>query len=106
MATTRRRGIRPLIELLADEPYRFDSRQAIRLLETIVPGTVPVGLRSDPSEEAASFRSSLSAAFPASDIDQIEIPRSNDRRPVVTVNFLGLTGAFGPLPAALTELVA
>lgn len=107
MATTGRRGVRPLIELLADEPYRFDSRQAIRVLETIAPGSVPVGLRNDPSNEALGFRSSLSAAFPASDIDRIEMPpRSSDRRPIVTVNFLGLAGAFGPLPVALTELVA
>lgn len=107
MATTRRRGVRPLIELLADEPFRFDSRQAIRVLETIAPGTVPVGLGSDPSDEAVAFRSSLSAGFPASDIDRIEMPlQSNDGRPVVTVNFLGLAGAFGPLPAGLTELVA
>jgi type VI secretion system protein ImpH len=107
MATTGRRGVRPLIELLADEPYRFDSRQAIRVLELIAPGTVPVGLRSDPSDEAVAFRSSLSTAFPASDIDRIEMPsRSNGGRPVVTVNFLGLAGAFGPLPVGLTELVA
>jgi type VI secretion system protein ImpH len=107
MATTGRRGVRPLIELLADEPYRFDSRQAIRVLEMIAPGAVPVGLRSDPSDEAVAFRSSLSSAFPASDIDRIEMPgQSNGGRPVVTVNFLGLGGAFGPLPVGFTELVA
>jgi type VI secretion system protein ImpH len=107
MATTRRRGVRPLIKLLADEPYRFDSRQAIRVLETAARGSVPVGLRSDPSDEAVAFRSSLSAGFPASDIDRIEMrSRSNGERSVVTVNFLGLAGAFGPLPAGLTELVA
>jgi type VI secretion system protein ImpH len=112
MATTGRRGVRPLIELLADEPYRFDSRQAVRVLERIAPGRVPVGLRGDPSDEAVAFRSSLSSAFPASDIDRIEmLPQSNGvwangGRPVVTVNFLGLAGAFGPLPVGLTELVA
>src|SRR5271169_5193753 len=112
MATTGRRGVRPLIKLLADEPYRFDSRQAIRVLEMIAPGRVPVGLRSDPSDEAVAFRSSLSSAFPASDIDRIEMPPqpnggwANGGRPVVTVNFLGLGGAFGPLPVGLSELVA
>jgi type VI secretion system protein ImpH len=107
MASAGRRGIRPLIERLEAEPYRFDSRQAIRVLELNAHGTVPVGLRNDPSDEAVAFRSSLSSAFPASDIDRIEMPReSSGGRSIVTVNFLGLGGAFGPLPVGFTELVA
>jgi type VI secretion system protein ImpH len=106
MASAGRRSVRPLIERLAAEPYRFDSRQVLRLLEAMAPGAVPVGLQSDPSDEAVTFRSSLSAAFPASDIDCIELPpRLGNQRPFVTVNFLGLGGAFGPLPAGLTEIV-
>ena len=101
------RGVRPLIERLASEPYRFDARQAVRVLELIAPGAVPVGLAGDPSDEAIAFRSSLSTAFPASDLDRIEIPaQSNSGRSIVTVNFLGLGGGFGPLPPGLTELVA
>lgn len=107
MASSGRRGIRPLIELLAAEPYRFDSRQAMRVLEVIAPGTIPVGVRSNPVDEAMWFCSNLSSAFPASDIDRIEMtPQSSGRRPIVTVNFLGLGGAFGPLPVGFTELVA
>lgn len=107
MAAAGRRGIRPLIELLTAEPYRFDSRQAVRVLELMGPGAVPVGQQNDPCDEAVSFSSSLGAAFPASDIDRIEMPQGpGNRRAVVTVNFLGLGGAFGPLPIALSELVA
>jgi type VI secretion system protein ImpH len=108
MAATGRRSVRPLIELLAAEPYRFDSRQAVRVLAALAPDAAPLGLRTDPRDEAVAFRSSLGAAFPASDIDRAEIPLQRDRRqqPVVTVNFLGLGGAFGPLPAGLSELVA
>jgi type VI secretion system protein ImpH len=108
MAATGRRSVRPLIELLAAEPYRFDSRQAVRVLEALAPGAAPLGLRTDPGDEAVAFRSSFGAAFPASDIDRAEISSQCDRRqrPVVTVNFLGLGGAFGPLPAGLSELVA
>jgi type VI secretion system protein ImpH len=108
MAATGRRSVRPLIELLTAEPYRFDSRQAVRVLEALAPGAAPLGLRADPGGEAVAFRSSLGAAFPASDIDRVEIPPQRDRgqRPVVTVNFLGLGGAFGPLPAGLSDLVA
>jgi type VI secretion system protein ImpH len=108
MAVTGRRGVRPLIELLTAEPYRFDSRQVVRVLGSLAPGAAPLGLRSDPYDEAMAFRSSLGVAFPASDIDRVEIPAQRDRsqRPVVTVNFLGLGGAFGPLPVGLSELVA
>jgi type VI secretion system protein ImpH len=108
MAATSRRGVRPLIELLAAEPYRFDSRQAVRVLQQLARGAAPVGLGSDPGDEAVSFRSSLGAAFPASDIDRVDVPPQHDgaRRPVLTVNFLGLGGAFGPLPVGLSELVA
>jgi type VI secretion system protein ImpH len=106
MASAGRRSVRPLIERLAAEPFRFDSRQVLRVLEATTPGAVPVGLGSDPSDEAVAFRSSLSAAFPASDIDRVELPAHlGNARPVVTVNFLGLGGAFGPLPVGLTELV-
>jgi type VI secretion system protein ImpH len=106
MAAAGRRSFRPLIDLLAAEPYRFDSRQVVRVLELLSPGTAPVGLHSDPGHEAVAFSSSLDAAFPASDIDRIEMPQSGSRRAIVTVNFLGLGGAFGPLPRALSELVA
>ena len=107
MASTGRRGVRSLIELLADEPYRFDGRQAVRVLEMMAPGAVPVGLRSDPEDVPVAFCSSLGSAFPASDIDQIQMsPRPTGGRPVMTVNFFGLGGAFGPLPAGFTELAA
>jgi type VI secretion system protein ImpH len=108
MAATGRRGVRPLIELLSAEPYRFDSRQAVRVLEHLAPGATPVGLGNDPGDEAVTFRSSLGAAFPASDIDRVDVAPELDhaRRPVVTINFLGLGGAFGPLPVGLSELVA
>lgn len=107
MVAARRRGVRPLIELLLDEPHRFDSRQAVRILELIAPHRVPLGLRGDPSDEALAFHSSLRTGFPASDIDRIDIPREPScERPIVTVNFLGLGGMGGPLPAQFTELVA
>jgi len=107
MVTARRRGVPPLIELLTDEPHRFDSRQAVRVLELVAPHRAPLGLRGDPSDEALAFRSSLSTGFPASDIDRIDMPRQpSGERPILTVNFLGLGGVGGPLPARFTELIA
>src|SRR5215831_1286690 len=107
MVAARRRGVRPLIDLLTNEPHRFDSRQAVRILELVAPHRVPLGLQGDPSEEAVALHSSLSTGFPASDIDRIDIPSEpSGERPILTVNFLGLGGMGGPLPAQFTELVA
>lgn len=95
MARPRRGPPGSLIDLLAREPFRFDSRQALRILE-----------RRDGAATVApvTFRSSLSLAFPVGDIESIEVaPRG--RAPVVTVSFLGLGGASGPLPTPYTELV-
>jgi len=107
MVAARRRNVRPLIDLLTNEPHRFDSRQAVRILELVAPHRVPLGLQGDPSEEALALHSSLSTGFPASDVDRIEMPRQpSGERPILTVNFLGLGGMGGPLPAQFTELVA
>jgi type VI secretion system protein ImpH len=97
---------------LAREPYRFDVRQAVRLLELIrhrhagqaSPETVPVGAGSDPRLEAVRFRSSLASRFPASEIESLT-PPGQDGRPALTVTFLGVGGAFGPLPPPLTSRV-
>ena len=84
------RGQTPaLIELLEREPHRFDPSQAVRVLEAAGPNT------------RVRFRSSLSLAFPISDIASVQL-----QPPVVTVSFLGLGGATGPLPAPFTERIA
>jgi type VI secretion system protein ImpH len=104
-----------LIGLLAREPYRFDVRQAVRLLElaahrhtapagTTSPPRVPVGQGSDPRLEAVRFRSSLASRFPPSEIESLT-PDRQDGRPTMTVTFLGIGGAFGPLPPPLSSRV-
>jgi type VI secretion system protein ImpH len=97
MARPRRGPTPPLIERLVREPHRFDSRQAVRVLET--------HQRRDRGA-AIRFRSSLSLAFPISDIESVQMWPGPFRRPVITVSFLGLGGATGPLPAPFTEHVA
>jgi type VI secretion system protein ImpH len=115
MAGTDGRGETTLKTLLAQEPYRFDVRQAVRLLELAAhrdapdqrsgqPDRVPVGDGSDPRRESVRLRSSLSARFPPSDIESLE-PAGPDGRPALTVAFLGIGGAFGPLPSPLTNRV-
>ena len=96
MASASRGQTSPLIDLLALEPHRFDPRQAVRVLEALRP--------SDPNW-AVRFRSSLSLAFPIGDIETVWWP-GDPRPPVVTVNFFGLGGATGPLPAPFTEHIA
>ncbi|TVR99115.1 MAG: type VI secretion system baseplate subunit TssG [Rhodospirillales bacterium] len=104
MATFGWRGDRPLVELLFHRPQHFEFLQAVRLLERTAPGTVPVGTGSRGRREAVRFASSLSAVFPASDIDDLTRGSSASDPAPMRVNFLGLAGAFGPLPTPITEL--
>jgi type VI secretion system protein ImpH len=96
---------RALIEQLFAESNRFDFFQAVRLLEAVASGATGVGEGVRAEQEAVNFRSSLGAAFPASEIDGIA-PGSNPHDPPeMTVNFIGIGGAFGPLPRPLSERI-
>jgi type VI secretion system protein ImpH len=119
MAPHRRRADRPVAERLFTEGWRFDFFQAVRLLERHVrrvsvgeridaeeePAHCSVGERSEPEKEAVRFRSRVSFDFPASDVDRIEPPPRKGEPAVMTVNFMGLAGALGPLPHPFTELL-
>jgi type VI secretion system protein ImpH len=96
MASPRRGPANSLINLLVAEPYRFDTHQAVRVLEA---WRVRARLRP------VRYRSSLSLAFPLSDIEAVE-PGAHGRPPEVTVNYIGLGGAMGPLPTPYTEYVS
>lgn len=48
------------------------------------------------------YRSRASFEFPASEIQML---REESEKPVITVNFMGLAGALGPLPHPFSELV-
>ncbi len=90
-----------VIRLLQQDPGRFDFYQAVRILERAVPGQLPVATTANPAQEAVRFRASLSSAFPSSDLDAF----APGEPPVLTVNFMGLAGGFGPLPAPITQLL-
>lgn len=106
MAPSGWRKKRSVAEALFTEGHRFDFYQAVRLLEIVDPVSTSVGDGTDPADEAVRFRSSLSGIFPASDVDRVALPRKDDTRFRVDVNFMGLAGAFGPLPPPLAEEVA
>jgi len=93
-----------LKELLEREAFRFDFFQAVRLVELLRPERIPVGHGGDNLEPVA-FRSRVGLDFPASDLVSAEFPE-DDAAPIrLTVAFMGLAGASGPLPAPFTELV-
>jgi type VI secretion system protein ImpH len=104
MATRNWGTNRPLKNFLFDEAHLFDFYQAVRLIEKMRPGSRPVGENDEPSKEAVRFKSRVTMEFPASDVEAIR-SRSDDDQPEMIVNFMGLAGAFGPLPNPFVELV-
>ncbi|MHC5544113.1 type VI secretion system baseplate subunit TssG, partial [Singulisphaera rosea] len=105
MATPSRRTDPPLEQELAEEPYRFDFFQAVRLLERLRPDRALVGHKGPASREVARFRSLLSLNFPASAINQLESSPHPQSPPEMVVNFFGLMGPSGVLPQVYTELL-
>jgi type VI secretion system protein ImpH len=85
-----------LEEQLRQSPTSFEFFQAVRILEQLLPTRRPVGLFVEPSMEVARFAANPDTAFPASEIQSLEL--TADRPPRVTVNFMGLTGPEGVLP--------
>ncbi|HSK41535.1 MAG TPA: type VI secretion system baseplate subunit TssG [Arenibaculum sp.] len=106
MATSGWRTNRSVATQLFTQGHRFDFYQVVRLLELIDAVSARVGEGSDPAVEPVRFRSSLTSAFPASDVEHVSMPDPGDTRFAVRVNFMGLAGAFGPLPPPLADLIA
>lgn len=94
-----------LIQLLAAQGQRFEFYQAVSLLERLRPDATSVGAGTRPDREAVRFRSALGFGFTGSDLASVEPGASPEAPSVMTVNFLGLAGAQGPLPAAYTQLL-
>jgi len=89
---------------LAAEPASCGFFQAVRLLERLYPERARVGQFGDPADEVASFSANPSIAFPASEIESLELPDDGPAR--LRVNFMGLIGPLGVLPHSYTLLVA
>src|SRR5439155_23034509 len=88
---------------LTAEPASFGFFQAVRLLERLYPGRARVGGFGAPSDEVAHFSAHPSIAFPASEIQDLELPGAGPGR--LRVNFMGLIGPLGVLPYHYTLLV-
>ncbi len=130
MATTRRTKSPTITEQLFEEGYRFEFYQAVKLIEKLIQTPVPENLAvedelyktlkrleklsatttpvadsTDPHKEALQFRSKISNAFPASDVEAIQPPTEEGQPITMDVNFMGLAGAHGPLPPPYTDLI-
>lgn len=90
---------------LQSQPYSFNFFQAVKILEVLSPKSESPGTTSDPEREPVRFRSSAGLEFPPSDICEIRKTSGPARNlaPEMTVAFLGLAGALGPLPLPDTE---
>src|SRR2546423_11350757 len=95
---------RPLEDFLFDEGHLFDFYQAVRLMEKLRPGSTPVGESVNPADEVARFKSKVTMSFPSSDIEGIRAGKDGEP-PEIMVNFMGLAGAFGPMPNPYVELL-
>lgn len=94
-----------VVDRLFAEPFAFDFFQAMRLLERVAPQARPVGRGGDPAAETVRLRAHLALDFPASAIQALAAPSEALPLPLLTVNFLGLTGPSGILPRHYTELL-
>jgi type VI secretion system protein ImpH len=105
MQTAKRQHGIVMIERLRATPHRYQFVQLVSLLVRML------RQQGVPYAQAFShvlrFRNSLSLAFPASDIERIEIEPSDAKARIhITPSFLGLLGASGTLPLHDTERAA
>jgi type VI secretion system protein ImpH len=105
MATNGRPTAPDLIAVLEAAGPRFEFFQAVRLLEEQRPEAESVGAGVLPDREAVRFHSAAGFAVTSSDVAQVERGAGADPQAHMTVNFLGLAGAQGPLPPVDTQLL-
>lgn len=87
---------------LFTEGEKFDFLQAVWLLERMAAQSEDGSGDAKPRKEAVRFRAHNSLSFPPSEIFSVTLEKD---RPVMTVNFMGLTGPAGVLPRHYTEAV-
>lgn len=115
MPAPKRRVHSRLIQKLTEEPYRFEFFQAVRLLLAHQRRHAD-GRDTDVLGQVIRFRSSVSLAFPPSEIESLEVVRKRDastgdiaaegfEQVTLTPSFIGLTGPLGVLPRHYTQHV-
>ena len=91
-----------LFEALAEQPFAFDFFQALRRLECAFPQRPRLGKSSRSGDDPIRLTQKPSVAFAPSTLAAME-PHPQGLPPRLSVYFLGLFGANGPLPLHLTE---
>ncbi len=89
---------------ILENPTSFEFFQAVRVLERLFPDRGRVGEFAEPKEEVARFAANTAIAFPASEVQTLDIEPDGQLK--LTVNFLGLNGPLGVLPLYYSLLVA
>ena len=88
---------------LREEPFAFEFFQAVRLLERLFPDRKSIGKFVNPSDEVVRVGAFASLDFPASQIQSLEF--RGPQAPLMSVNFMGLTGPQGTLPLWYTAFI-
>ena len=91
-----------LYRSLADEPYKFDFFQALRLIECANTDKSRIGNSQRPNDDPVRLAQEPSLAFAPSTVSEFEL-RDPGMPPRMSVLFFGLFGPNGPLPLHLTE---
>ncbi|MEO7328442.1 MAG: type VI secretion system baseplate subunit TssG [Minicystis sp.] len=93
----------------ADDEAHAEQNEAAaiasRLEASIARHFTSVGEGSEPAKEAVRFSSLIHLAFPATDIATIKDRKGEHDPYEMKVNFMGLSGALGPLPTPFADLV-
>jgi type VI secretion system protein ImpH len=106
MQTEKRQHAAVMIERLLAAPYRYQFAQSLNILVRML------RQQGIPYAQAFSrvlrFRNSLSLAFPASEIESMQVGTADGGMPRIhiTPTFIGLLGASGTLPLHDTERAA
>ena len=116
MSTASWRKNTAVIDKLAQHPYQFSFKQAVRVIERSnnyndmveMSAIQAVGNFMPPHSECIRFTTRQSLSFPSSEISTIE-PLYQDNKEnnqwKMELNFIGLTGSNGVLPYHYTETV-
>ena len=102
MDSTQRASTTSVVKRLFSHPYEFNFLQAVRLFQKLVPDSTEVGTTLTPKEDPILFSSRYTYSLPSSDIYRILVV---DEKPLMEVNFWGVAGPHGSLPAPLSEKV-
>lgn len=106
MVTEDRREASDLSQIVARAP-QFDFYQLVRLLRRIAERSMAVAEGPSHWHEHVRFRSNVSFAFMASDVQSVELPSDPEDPATVVVNFLGVAtpSSRGSLPTFYSQFL-